>query len=310
MRRFITYSSIIVAIVSGILLMGEFIVRHYPNSYRLKAEYMEAHARHVKTLILGNSHNYYGVSPGVIGPGAFNLANVTQMPENDLALLEKYYANDAYELKNVILAIDFTGFFTARLEKEDPIRVAYYQIYMGCGTHGWFSKYGLELFNISKFRLKLFPALEYLITGNYEINCDSLGCGIPSTKPEDVTVEHMKRSCNNVFAHYPGIVKENVAYNHYYLGKLGKFCRDRNIRLILVSPPVWIEYYNRIGKQELSLIAAEARRMQRDYGAEYANYMADPRFSTLDNFSDASHLSRLGAERFTRVLMADFGDLR
>lgn len=287
---------------------GEAIVRHYPNSYKLKTQIIDEKHKDLRTLILGNSHNYYGINPKVIGEHAFNLSNVLQTPEYDYFLLNKYYGEKSYKLKNVIIVVDFTGFFTDALEVEDPARAAYYRIYMGYDKHSWLSKYGFELFNSQQYRSKFVPALKYLFTGKYSLNCDSAGFGIPTTRPNEVTLEHMRRTCNKVFNNAE-VKMGNVKYNHYYLAKIGEFCKQRGIRLILIQTPLWSEFYNKIGKEELSAIHAEMEFMSHEYGAVSHNYMNDSRFSGFENFSDASHLSRLGADKFTRILMEDFAGL-
>lgn len=292
-------------ILLGILMLGEAVVRHYPNSYKLKSEFMDRNARQVRTLILGNSHTYYGIDPKLIGSDAFNLANVSQRLEYDYFLLTKYYGQSVGNLKNVIVPVDFTGFFDGPLEGEDAARVAYYKIYMGNRKYGW-SKYCLELFHIQKFKDKMAPAFKYLFTGSYSLNCDSTGFGIPTTPPDQVTLESMRVSSDRVISHYPGMDVQNVAYNHCFLTKIGEFCKKRGIRLIVVSVPVWPEYYSRIGKKELAVTRLEMQRMERDYSAVCGDYMNDSRFTAIDNFSDASHLSQLGAERFTSVLKEDF----
>lgn len=270
---------------------------------------MDRNALRLRTLILGNSHTYYGIMPKIIGPKAFNLANVSQKLEYDYFLLTKYYSHKTGELKNVIIPVDFTGFFDGELENEDAARVAYYHIYMGDKKYKWWSKYSMELYHIQKFRDKIVPTIKYLFSGKYDINCDSTGCGIPTTAPRDVTIERLRMTSDRVIDHYPGMDTRNVAYNHYYLNKIGEFCKQRGIRLIVVNVPVWPEYYNRIGKKELAITQIEMQRMVRDYDAICGNYLCDPRFEDVENFSDASHLSRLGAERFTHVLMSDFSGL-
>ena len=45
----------------------------------------------VETIVLGNSHTYYGIRPELLPYAAVNLANVSQTLDIDLLLLE-YYA--------------------------------------------------------------------------------------------------------------------------------------------------------------------------------------------------------------------------
>lgn len=73
LRLLLTFS----ALVTLTLAAGECYVRHLPNPARDKHEWMLAHSREVRTLVLGSSHTFYGLDPALLGPHAFSLAQVS-----------------------------------------------------------------------------------------------------------------------------------------------------------------------------------------------------------------------------------------
>jgi hypothetical protein len=90
MKKFLKifiYFFIPIVIASACL---EVYMRHIPNSYKYKDEWMKKNGNTVETLILGSSHAYYGINPEYLSWKAFNLANVSQDLERDFFVLDKY----------------------------------------------------------------------------------------------------------------------------------------------------------------------------------------------------------------------------
>ena len=83
MKGFVKHLFIFVLPLLVLAALGEALVRHYPNSYRYKSEWMDRHADSVQTLLMGASHIYYAVIPDSLGHAAFNLSNVSQLYEYD-----------------------------------------------------------------------------------------------------------------------------------------------------------------------------------------------------------------------------------
>lgn len=89
MKRFLIHTTLFVVplILGGIAL--ECIAERIPNSYTYKHHYMEQHAAHIHTLILGSSYAYDGLAPSEM-PAAFSLSNSSQTLEDDYRLLARY----------------------------------------------------------------------------------------------------------------------------------------------------------------------------------------------------------------------------
>ncbi len=299
MKRYLLQATMFLAIIACVLALAEGTVRHMPNSYRYKAQWMDANASRVKTLILGGSHTYYAVRPSLLGDSTFSLAQVTQHPEYDWWLLEKYI-DRCTSLKTVIMPVDENNLFDPPL--EDGIewhRCIYYHIYMGYPKHNGNPKYSLEVSNIAAFNLKLGAAIDYLVTGNESMDCDSTGWGCNYDTPAECDEPFMRRTARSTYER----IKESNAidYNTGYLFKIAQLCHERGIRLVLVSTPLWSEYAALFDKSRFDTVHRVAQGCVDKWGAEYYDFMNDPQFHDVD-FRDPSHLSHRGAEKLTTSL--------
>lgn len=304
MKRYLINVTLFLAMIAAVLVVMEAVVRHYPNSYRFKHEWMEENASSVKTLILGGSHTYYAIIPEMLGDSVFSLANVTQHPEYDYWLLEQYI-DRCTNLKTVILPVDGSNLFDPKLEEsEEWHRCTYYHIYMGYPKHDYNPKYSFEVSNLAAFNLKLRPALSYLFTGEARIDCDSTGFGSNFTTPEEFDSVYMERDARITFNRLKN--SSTVDYNVHYMDRIARLCQDRGIGLLLITTPMWEGYVKKYGQSHYDKIHQIAARYVNQCGAQYHDYMKDPRFQGVD-FHDASHLSRQGAEKFTMIFKKDFG---
>lgn len=289
----------------GILLaIAEALVRHYPNSYRFKSQWMEANAQRVSTLILGGSHTYYALKPDMLGDSVFSLANVTQHPEYDYWLLEKHIERMPH-LRTVIMPVDESNAFDPPLEDGDEWhRCTYYHIYMGYPKHKNNPKYSFELSNITAFNLKLWPAVKYAAIGESALDCDSTGFGCNYVTPATFDIGYMERNAATTYARHSHTAA-TIEYNTHYLYKIAALCCERNIKLVLLTTPMWDKYLEQYDPSVFNTIHRVAGKCVSQYGADYRDYMRDERFRGVD-FHDASHLSRQGAEKFTTIVKADF----
>ena len=308
MKRFLKYSAIIVAII--ILLLGccEIIVRHIPNSYTEKNDWMMRHGSSVRTLITGNSHTYYAIKPDAIGDSVFNIANVSQNPEYDYLLLTKFEPR-LTNLKNLIVIIDEDNIFEPPLEdNKEWFRAIYYKIYYGIDKHGDFSKYNFEISNFPRFTLKIQKSFNNLFTNGSSHDCDSLGWGCIFTAPERFdSTEMINKAISTEESHHCQNW-DNVDYNVQYLNKIGEWCKHHNVNIIVITTPMWREYVDMIDSRQLTVMYDVINTFTRKYNATYKDYLRDPRFMGRD-FRDPDHLSDLGAEKFSQILKQDFPEL-
>ncbi|MDE6682021.1 MAG: hypothetical protein K2J87_01180, partial [Muribaculaceae bacterium] len=137
-------------LVTGLLLIGEFIVRSIEPPYSYKAEWLRKNGDKINTLVLGSSHTYYGVNPSILGDSAFNLANISQTPEYDFALLKEFHPY-MKNLKRVILPVSYFTFRDPVLEKMDRGLCVQYKVGMKLPLHSDFSFYNLCLSDFKSY---------------------------------------------------------------------------------------------------------------------------------------------------------------
>lgn len=307
MARFVKYLIIFALPLVLLAAAGEALVRHYPNSYSYKSQWMDRHADSVQTLLMGASHIYYAVIPDSLAPASFNLSNVSQLYEYDWFLLNRYAAR-LTSLRNLVLVVDDCAPFDAPMEQlpEDWYRCIYYRLYMDYDKHSRWSKYGFELSSYPTFRRKLVPALRYALAGQATIDCDSLGFGTAFGTPERFDSLAMQHDSDIAIERHRCKDWALVERNRDYLSKIARWCQQRGVRLVLVTTPMWQGFYRQIGQRQLDVMHSLAQQCVDRYGAIYKDYMRDARFQGTD-FHDGDHLSRQGAEKFTRILRDEMG---
>ena len=190
-------------------------------------------------------------------------------------------------------------------EPEEWYRCRYYRIYMDYPKHSKCSKYNLECSHVSTFSRKLPPALRYAFTGAYSIECDSLGFGNSFNTPERFDSTFMEDYAIRVAAYHRCKDWSQVERNFAYMMKIARLCRNKGVRLILVTPPMWKGFVEKVSKRQLAVMRACIAKLQKATGALYGDYLQDARFQGVD-FYDADHLSKQGAAKFTTILKSDF----
>jgi len=306
MKKFLKYSIVFLVMVALLMAVCELIVRNAPNSYTVKDQWMQANASQVKTLVMGGSHTYYGVMPSEIGDSVYNLANVSQGHEYDYFLLTKFEAQ-LTNLKNLVIIIDESNIFDPPFEEDDKewFRGIYYKIYYDYPKHSNFSIYNFELSNFSSFNQKFPKAVEYLFTGKTQQDCDSQGWGCTFKAPEKFDTTAMLAAAKKTIERHRCKNWDNVNYNVQYLNKIGDWCKQRHVNLVVITTPMWSEFVDMTSEKQLSTMYSVIDAFTKRYNATYKDYLRDSRFQQLD-FHDPDHLSDIGAKKFSRILKQDF----
>ena len=291
MRKFVCKSLLFLLPVLLLVVAAEVYMRSLPNSYRYKDEWMLRNGERVSTLLLGNSHGFFGLVPSEMGDSVFNLCSVSQRAREDYYLLQRY-ASVCPHLHTVILVADNSNLFDRPLVDEEPFRVTYYQLYMGDQSHSCLSRYGFEIASMQACWEKL---KKYHEIGG--IGCDSLGWGT-GYRFEDRDKESLKLDCvkphtfNN---------REATLTNAGYVKDIARWCQQHQVRLVLLQTPVCKAYAAKTPVLQRQYINALAEDCRKEFGALLADFSCDSSF-TDDDFFDADHLNDVGARRFSRLL--------
>ncbi len=294
MRKFLIKTLLFSLLVVAILLGLEAIVRGRPSSYAYKNAWMEANADKVSVLILGSPHTYYALRPDVIGDSVFNLANVSQTPEYDYALLRKYEDGLA-NLRKVVIPISYFTYQDPKLEDMSRGLAINYRIGMDLPVHGRLSPYNLTLYDFPGY----VGRVKHLFTGGEMNHCDSLGFGLGydlGSRHEDWAAEGKERA-EGLTQSNPGRPEEVYAF----LVKTIEWCRDRGVEVVFVSTPTWPTFREHNDRRQFEEMEAMTRRLTDRYGIPYLNFFSDPTFTDID-FHDVDHLSDHGATKFSSRL--------
>ena len=296
MKYFIKYITLFCIPVIIVIIAIEICDRRLPNTYKFKYEWMQQNANEVETLILGSSHSYYGIQPKYLKGKAFNLANPSQLLEQDLFLL-KYWSDKYMKLKTVILPISYFSLFTKDLASY---RCRYYRIYMDCDLYPSYSfSYNFE---IAEPKTALFKFRKYIFGISEEVDwfCDKYG----NETFNSISNRMADWNKNDKRDAASAKTWEYIQKNYRILEDLIKFCKDRDINFVMITTPCWHTYCSFLEKRQLKKMYSIIHELQQKYEFPYFNYLQDKRFIAND-FFNGSHLSELGEIKFTKNLNED-----
>ena len=274
----------------------EIWLRHIPNTYTYKYEWMQNNAEDVEVLVLGSSHTFNGIRTSLFNKRAFNLANYSQGLEQDRYLLFKW-SKRYKRLQTVILPISYGTLFSHGLENGiESYRCRYYKIYMDCDLYSDFSIYNIALYDI-KTRIEL-NRLKTLVEKKSELWCDKYGWGTAyPINNKDLDIWENADVVKWQTAKDWTTTNRNIAI----IKEMANFCQKNDIRLVLITTPCWHTYYKKLDKKQLNKMYKLTYALQKECNLQYFDFLKDKRF-IADDFYDSSHLSDIGANKFTKIL--------
>ena len=270
---------------------AEYAVRQIPNEYKYKNDWMDQHAEEVETLILGSSHAYDGINPDFLGKNAFNLAFPSQTLKYDHHLFFRW-ADRLRKLKTVIFPVSYFTFFFSDMEQ---IRETYYSIYMGYPA----PSIDFEMLCYGPFVAKIRQYKD----GKF-IDCQNNGWARRSIFDKDtanwnkdyITASLVRKQTANSWGW--------IDSNYSRLSEMVSYCKMHGIRFVMVALPHTKGYNQYLDKMQLSKTMSLVLSLTQQYNLDFFDYREDGRFVD-DDFIDQSHLSDVGAEKFTKILMND-----
>ena len=258
---------------------------------------MNQHAEEVETLILGNSHTAEGIIPTLFKKKSFSLA-IPGQPYLYCRFLFFKWANRCKDLKVLILPVSYSSFYEEDNGIEADMAHLYYGIYMDSPFHKYELRYNLESLYYKSFEKLIMNCLR----GN-KINWKPDGW-IPWLLVNKTSVwnaEHVNKSLARLL-HAKSY--NEVNRNFQYVANIADYCFQHDIRVVLVSTPHTKEYNACLDSQQIAYTRSLVEILQKQYAVEYYDYREDNRFTDND-FYDQSHLSDIGANKFSKILITD-----
>lgn len=281
----------------------DFGMRSVPNDYSYKNKWLQQNISHIHIWTFGSSHGLYGINPKYFSKPAFNSAHVSQSLRYDDFIFNKFIGL-ADSLEWVVLPISYFTMTSCMELGTEWWRVKNYCLYYDCPYHKFEIKYNCEIIgNPSTIYSQIKRVGKYWIKGTDDFGCDSLGLDLGYSK------DHREE---NWFSNGPQRVKyhtknlnekrEIIQENTEYLKNIIVSCKERNVRVLLLTTPVCSTYYDNIDFLQYELMVGTCENLENSCdNVKYLNLLRDSRF-VEDDFFDADHLETEGAAKLTRIV--------
>lgn len=300
MRRFINTILLFLLPLFLISLFLEIALRRIPNDYSYKKKYLDEHAHEIETLVLGSSHAFRGLNPQYLGNNAFNASMVSQSLDYDYRIFMKY-EKEFENLKTIVLPISYFTLFGKLENGVEAWRTKSYVIYYGFNSSGDITDYFEILSN--KVNVNVKRLRSFYIQNKSNISCSELGWGKQSKSSESIeeTGKSAAKRHTRENIHSDKIVKvfnENVLI----LNSMLKYCREKNIRVFLFTPPAYSTYRENLNTEQWNVTLETATALSKDYSnCSYVNLLADTSF-VAEDFYDADHMNETGAKKLSLII--------
>lgn len=304
MNKFIKILLAFVLPILVLVILLEVLLRQIPNAYRVKSDYIELNADSIETLILGNSHTYYGVNPDYLSSNALNFANVSQTIDIDYKIIEDY-APKMPNLRFVIIRLSYDTLYEQLGLINENWRVKEYNIYTSMRLD-YKIKHQFEITSV-KLKTNINRIIEYYFDDDYVVNNSKRGWGIAPQfrKPHDIDLNGAKSAKRHT-------ISDKYLYNENvdYLNKIIKYCANRDIKVLLLTPPAYKSYFQNLEKEQLESTINVGQAMDAKYNnCNYYNLLNSHKFTRID-FFDSDHLNPKGAEKFTKFINNEINSMK
>lgn len=285
-----------------LIILLEVGIRNIPNDYKFKKKYLDQNASKINTLILGNSHLFYGLDPVYFSKPTFNACNVAQSLNYDYEIFKKY-ENALTEVKTIIIPVSYSGLWADIEKTTEAWRVKNYVIYYGINR----TKFIKEQFELTsnKFPNNLDRAYNYYVKGNDERTCSDLGWGTKTNAKDSRDLEKTaKIAAKRHTRESIDAEEQQLIYtqNVKIIRSIIERCKAKNISVLIVTPPAYKAYRELINPKQLSRTTNTLKQIAGSFdNCDYICLIDDGRFFEED-FFDADHLNNIGAKKLSLII--------
>jgi len=287
-----------------IVAVWEYKLNKVVNSYSKKRTTLEAGLSTMEVLVLGNSHDLYGINPAFFIRKGYNLADVSQSLFYDKSITLKYLAQMP-SLKYVFIDVSYFSLWYQL--NNDPVENWRDYFY----AQFWSIQYpALKWYNLNLYSKILIysprEALQYALK-DFHVNLaedispegwqsiSTLGPDNHSPKKTDsltrTRIKYLDGFCR------PECFKDNLGYLDSLLTQLDK----RHIKVFLITTPVTPLFLKYADKRKIAVTDSVLKVLSHQFSSRYIDYLQDIRFTDPD-FEDADHLSPEGAKKLSIML--------
>lgn len=299
MKKFLKKSLLLVPLLL-FFLYWEYNLSKISNSYSFKKESLEKRLDSIQVLVLGSSQVTYGVNPDYFKLKGFNLSNISQSLFYDTRLTLKYI-DKMRNLKYVIINVSYFSFGFQLIDGIEKWRDYYYSQFWGINFPEIdkydFKKYSKVFLYTPKIAFSYFQkGFHVNLVGNFASNGYLKIDSANSYHNISDTFGHQRVLCHTKY-----YKESRFKGNREDLELLVSELKKRNIKPVIVTPPVLPTYYNFADKSILEKNHRAINEICSKYKCDYFNYFTDKRFVKRD-FWDNDHLNFIGAEKFSKII--------
>ncbi|WP_159021432.1 hypothetical protein [Formosa sp. L2A11] len=282
-----------------ILVVGctmEFLLRHIPNQYQVKSDYLNTHQTSIKTLLVGSSHILYGVNPDFLTEEALNYGNVSQTIDIDYNIIHQNITK-LDSLDTVVLRLSYTTLFEQLKAGDESWRIKNYTMYTDVNLDSKM-KHHFEIFSV-KLKYNLEQIYNFYILNETPEFVNASGW---ATNNSHYNLEKLEALSTLIAKKHTAKTDDLYADNCRYLDKIIQECDDKGIKIVLITTPAYRDYVDKLDSLQLEKTISVGVLMQNNYSnCLYFNFLKDKRFGRQD-FIDVDHLNEQGAEKFSKVI--------
>jgi hypothetical protein len=278
------------------------------NQYSAKKELLRRQLPETELLVLGSSHAYYGLMPGMLGKRAFNLSATGQSLFYDQALLMKYM-DQMPHLKLVVVPVSY---FALRFQLDEGLerwRCCYYKNVYGLPHRRWLMNWHLRNYSAfflcgnSRMQKKLLLGNAPDLIGDYDswggwTNRPPARAHLSASNRQDHLIQSAREALKR---HNQRVSPQVFSDNTNLLVRLVEETRRRQIDVLFLTLPVTSYYRDGMDAGFYAQMQTALRQVTAEPGVAYRDYTSDARF-TRDDFEDGDHLNLAGAQKFSRIL--------
>lgn len=271
----------------------EVMLRHIPNDYKIKKNFLSNHASEIELLVLGNSHFYRSVNPEYLTLKSFNASYVSQSLDIDAAIFKKYL-DSLTHLKYLVINVSHASLYYLMQESPENWRLKNYNIYSDLHLSNTLAQHS-ELFSM-KLNINLKRLLGYYILHRNEITTNPNGWG-PFGKLHDPkgVIETgkiaLKRHNTTDYRFF------NTVTNR--VNEIVDLAQQKKIQVIFITTPFSNLYRNGVYKdQKLKMDKFLEELISKNSNCQYFDFSNDSEI-TEEDFFDGDHLNVNGAQKFS-----------
>ena len=296
MKKFI---KLVLIFAFPILVIGfamEFLLRHIPNEYQVKSNYLNQNKKRIKTFLVGSSHVLYGINPEYLTEEAINYGNVSQTLDIDYDIIHQSL-NTLEHLETVVIRLSYPTLFEQLKLGNESWRIKNYVIYTDIDLDAK-PKHYFEILSV-KLKNNLSQLKAYYLNDEKMITVKKSGWAFFENEHANGTIDDLGLyAAKKHTIASDALVNENILF----LDKLVQLCDDKGVKVVIVTLPAYKSYRDNLNDSQLETIINTGKKMNNKYkNCTYYNFMDDEAF-TAEDFYDADHLNKKGSKKFSSLI--------